>query len=158
MTYIFEKLIAGTWNRLAAPSAPRQGAGALDLGAEVIDGQVARRRVSIPQGKRPEHLAILGKTGQGKSFLLRHLACQDIEDDRGFLYFDLHGDTTSFLLRRIAQEENRRRADLSTKLIVIEPGDPEWSVGLNVLEYRPGEQVFVQISEFADILKRRWGL
>lgn len=157
MKYVFEKLIAGSWNRLATP-AVRPTQGDLDLGAEVMDGQVTRRQVSIPQAKRSEHLVILGKTGQGKSYLLRHLAGQDIRDDRGFVYFDLHGDTTSFLLKRIAEEESRRRADLSTKLIVIEPADPIWSVGLNVLEHRPGEQIFVQIGEFADILKRRWGL
>lgn len=158
MKQLLENLIAGTWNRLAAPTPPLVRSGALDFGAEVVDGELSRRRVSIPQQKRPEHLAILGKTGQGKSYLLRYLASQDIEADRGFIYFDLHGDTTFFLLRRIAHEERRRRADLSTKLVVVEPADAVWSVGLNVLEHRPGEQIFVQIAEFADILKRRWGL
>ena len=71
---------------------------------------------------------------------------------------DLHGDTTPFLLKLIAQEEVRRRADLSAKLIIIEPADPEFSIGLNVLEHRPGEQMFVQLAEFAEILKSRWHL
>jgi hypothetical protein len=158
MKYRFEKLIAGTWNRLATPAPQPTNGGNLDLGAQVADERITARRVSLPQAKRSEHLAILGKTGQGKSYFLRHLAAQDVRASRGFVFFDLHGDATPFLLRLIAQEENRRRSDLSAKLIVIEPGDPEFSIGLNVLEHRPGEQIFVQIAEFAEVLKSRWHL
>src|SRR5205823_5725 len=111
-----------------------------------------------PHEKRAEHLAILGKTGTGKSSLLRHLAAQDVRAGRGFIYFDLHGDTTQYLLRLIAAEEIRRRADLSAKLILAEPGDQYFSIGLNVLDQSQGQQGFVQIAEFSTILKQRWGL
>ena len=59
----------------------------------------------MPDSKRCEHLAILGKTGQGKSFFLRHLSGQDVRNRQGFVFFDLHGDTMPFLLRLIAAEE-----------------------------------------------------
>jgi hypothetical protein len=156
---MIEKLIAAAWNRLAASnnSNAEQGSG-LDLGFQVIDGEVLRRRAHLPQSKRAEHLAILGKTGQGKSFFLRHLAGQDIQRGQGFVFFDLHGDTMPFLLRLIAAEGRRRGVDLSEKLIVIEPGDPEFSVGLNVLEAQAGQQGYVQLAEFAQILKARWHL
>lgn len=158
MKSLLEKIIARAWNYLATPAPPRVSGDDLDLGAQVVDERVTGRRVTIPQAKRPEHMAILGKTGRGKSFFLRHLASQDVHADRGFLSFDLHGDSTPFLLQRIAQEEIRRHADLSAKLIVIEPADPEFSIGLNVLEHRPGEQIFVQLAEFAEILKSHWHL
>jgi len=158
MKQFFEQFIAGAWNRVVAPKPRTFTGGSLNFGAAVVDEQIQRTRVSIPQIRRCEHVAVLGKTGTGKSRFLRHLANQDIASSHGFVSFDFHGDTTPYLLRRIALEETRRRTDLSTKLIVIDPGDPEWSVGLNVLEHRPGEQIFVQLSEFADILKRRWGL
>jgi len=159
MTTFMEKLIARTWNRIAA-GTPEKAVqeGTLDLGAAVADERVTRNRVSVPQSKRAEHLAVLGKTGQGKSFFLRHLVSQDVRAGRGFVFFDLHGDTMPFLLRLIAREEARRRVDLSTRLIVVEPGDPEFSVGLNVLEHGTSEQIFVQLAEFAEILKRRWHL
>ena len=95
----------------------------LDLGAQVIDEHLSAKRVTIPQGRRPEHIAVLGKTGSGKSFLIRHFAEQDIEALRGFLCFDLHGDTMPFLLKVVAAEEQRTGADLSERLIVIEPAD-----------------------------------
>jgi hypothetical protein len=158
MKHILEHLLASSWNRLAAPRKKGPGGPSLDLGPRIHDGEIQRQHAFIPHSKRPEHIAILGKTGQGKSFFLRHLSSQDVRDGRGFLLFDLHGDTMPFLLRIIAAEEQRRGADLSERLIVIEPGDSEFSVGLNVLEGSAGQTGYVQIAEFAQILKARWHL
>ncbi|MBV9156104.1 MAG: DUF87 domain-containing protein [Acidobacteriaceae bacterium] len=158
MIALIEKFLARLWNSLATPTARRASEERLDFGAQVIDERTTGRRITISQAKRPEHLAILGKTGQGKSFFLRHLAAQDVRAGRGFVFFDLHGDTMPFLLRLIAQEEIRQRTDLSSRLIIVEPADPEYSIGLNVLEHRAGEPIFVQLTEFAEILKSRWHL
>src|SRR5258707_961952 len=137
---MLEKLITSAWNRLVAPSRQNQETGSrLDLGFQVIDGEVQRSRAYLPDAKRPEHVAILGKTGQGKSFFLRHLSAQDVHDRRGFVFFDLHGDTMPFLLALVAAEERRRGTDLSDRLIVIEPADPAFSIGLNVLEAQEGQ-------------------
>src|SRR6202521_3344923 len=117
---MIEKILASTWNRLVAPNRQNREAGSrLDLGFQVIDGEVKRSRAYLPESKRCEHVAILGKTGQGKSFFLRHLASQDVRARRGFVFFDLNGDTMPFLLRLVAAEERRRRVDLSDRLIVI---------------------------------------
>jgi hypothetical protein len=99
---------------------------------------------------------VLGKTGTGKSSLLRHLAQQDIEADRGFLYFDLHGDTTPFLLSVINARERRLRRHLSDKLVLVEPADPLVSIGLNPLEQESPD--FVRTAELAHILKLYWSL
>jgi hypothetical protein len=156
---MIEKLLASVWNRLVVPANRDQESGPrLDLGFQVIDGEVSRSRAYLPDSKRAEHLAILGKTGQGKSFFLRHLSSQDVRNGKGFVFFDLHGDTMPFLLRLVAAEERRQRTDLSERLIVIEPADPEFSIGLNVLEGREGQQSYVQLAEFAQILKARWHL
>jgi hypothetical protein len=158
MTQFIEQLIARAWNRMvSAKKHPFNPAG-LELGFAVVDGQVTTDRVGIGQVKRTEHTAILGKTGTGKSSLLRYMARQDIERGRGFCFFDLHGDATPILLQLIALQEQKTRTDLSFKAIVIEPGDPEFSVGLNVLEQRNAQHGFVQIAEFAAILKQRWHL
>ncbi|MGH7936599.1 MAG: type IV secretory system conjugative DNA transfer family protein, partial [Chthoniobacterales bacterium] len=101
---------------------------------------------------------VLGKTGSGKSFLLRHFAQQDIAAGRGFVYFDLHGDATSFLAASIAARERLLRRDLSDRLILIEPADQHASVGMNPLEGQATHDRFVQIAEFAQILKQRWHL
>jgi hypothetical protein len=155
---MLEKLIASAWNRFAAPRPIAESGSRLDLGFRVIDDAIQRSRVHLADSKRCEHLAILGKTGQGKSYFLRHLAAQDIHARRGFVFFDLHGDTMPFLLRLVAGEERRLGADLSDRLIIIEPADLEFSIGLNVLEGQAGQQSYVQLAEFAQILKARWHL
>src|SRR5580693_7243158 len=102
------------------------------------------------------HVAVLGKSGAGKSSLLKYIAQQDIDADRGFVYFDLHGDATPFLLRSLAARERKLRRHLSDRLVVIAPTDPELSIGLNPLEQEAPD--FVRISEVTEILKRRWQL
>jgi DNA helicase HerA-like ATPase len=134
MNNFFEQLFVRLWNRLASGKRPPASPGGLDLGFLVTDGRVTKTHTAIPQTKRNEHIAVLGKTGTGKSSLLRYMASQDIAHDRGFVFFDLHGDATPLLLRLIAAKERATGADLSSKVIVIEPGDPDFSVGLNVLE------------------------
>jgi len=158
MKNFIEQLIARAWNLAAGGRQRPVTSVGLALGHPILDGQLTRMVTTIPHLKRTEHIAILGKTGTGKSSLLRYMASQDIRNDRGFIYFDLHGDTTAYLIGLAAEEELRRRQDLSGKLIVIEPADPEYSIGLNVLERRGGQHSFLQIAEFAQILKQRWHL
>jgi len=128
----------------------------LDLGVRAIDGEPTRRRVVLSAAQRTMHVAVIGKSGSGKSSLLKYMSQQDIEMDRGFVYFDLHGDATPFLLRSIAARERKFRRHLSDKLVVIAPGDPELSIGLNPLEQESED--FVRITEFAEVLRHRWHL
>jgi energy-coupling factor transporter ATP-binding protein EcfA2 len=157
MSAIIEQIIVCAWNQLRR-SGRRGFSGGLQIGHAMIDGRETTSIVTIPHAKRAEHIAILGKTGSGKSMLLRHMAAQDIQSGRGFVFFDLHGDATPILLRLVAEQERRLNRDLSEKLIVIEPGDPERSVGLNVIGQGTGQNSFVQIAEFAEVLKQRWQL
>lgn len=154
-----EKQLARIWNRRI--SRRRIGAGsssgALDLGAKFSEDLTIRGRVALSQNKRAEHIAVLGKTGSGKSFLVRYLAIQDLSK-RGFVFFDLHGDTTEFLLREIATLEVTENKDLSDRLILVDPSDSGFSVGLNPLERQTGSDRFVQISELTQILRQRWQL
>jgi hypothetical protein len=157
MMNFIENIFAATWNRLRGRNhgawSERSG---LDLGLSVRDGEATRRPVTLTNRQRTMHVAVLGKTGSGKSFFLQHLAEQDIAEDRGFLYFDLHGDATPFLLRTINARERNERRHLSEKVILIDPADPIVSVGLNPLEQETPD--FVRTVEVTEILKRRFGL
>lgn len=155
----FEQLIAAIWNRLVdrRRGARFEGAGGVvELGFRVEDDAVMKRRVRLTNVRRSMHIAVLGKTGSGKSSFLRYLAEQDIAADRGFLYFDIHGADTPLLLRTINARERQEHRHLSGKTILIEPADRIVSVGMNPLE-GPGSD-FVRIGELAQILKNRWHL
>lgn len=158
MTLFIEQFIANIWNRIGRVGHKTGSVRGLNVGIAMLDGQITRAPVTIPQGKRAEHVVILGKTGSGKSMLLRYFASQDIRARRGFVFFDLHGDATPVLLKLIAERERTINRDLSEKLIVIEPADREYSVGLNVIDQTTGQNSFVQIAEFALVLKQRWHL
>src|SRR5215510_10413861 len=133
MSFLFEKLIANFWNRATRLFKPRL-TGGLVLGRIVVDGRVTKLRYFLPQLKRAEHLVILGKTGQGKSFLILFLCLQDIRSGRGFVIFDPHGSLIPLILQAIAFEEKRTGKDLSSQVIVIEPANQVWSIGFNPLE------------------------
>ena len=153
-----EQLIARPWNRHVRERSQPSHRSVLDFGVQVVDGEPTGKHVGIDQNRRAESVAILGKTGNGKSYLIRYLAQQDIRAGRGFAFFDLHGDVTPFLLKTIAARERALGEDLSARLIVIDLADTGFSVGLNPLESQDGADRFVQIAEFSQILKERWHL
>lgn len=157
MLNFLEQLIASIWNRLQdRRRGARMVTRGLDLGFRVEDGQVTRRPLALSAQRRSTHLAILGKTGTGKSSLLRHLLEQDVRAGRGFLVFDLHGEFTPYVLSLVNSLERQQHIHLDEKLLLIDPTDPMVSVGLNPLEQEIPD--FLRIAEFAETLKRRWGL
>lgn len=158
MIVFFEQWFAAFWNRLRGRlrGAWYEERGTLDLGHQVADGEISRRHLRLSNMRRTTHIAVLGRTGSGKSSLLRYLAAQDIEADRGFAYFDVHGDTTPFLLRLINARERREHRHLSDRVVLIQPADPVISIGLNPLEQATPD--FVRIAELGEVLRCRWGL
>lgn len=152
-----ENIIANLWNR-AARRLLRKKLSGLELGKIVADGRLTKLKYFLPQLKRAEHLVILGKTGQGKSFLILFLCLQDIRSGRGFIIFDPHGSLIPLILQAIALEEKRTGKDLSSKVIVVEPANQVWSVGFNPLEGSHGQHSFVSIIGLTAIIKERWGL
>lgn len=156
MPNAFDHFFASVWNKLRDRRDAQKQSSGLSLGFEVVDEVPSGKRHTVSSLRRTTHVAVLGKTGSGKSSLLRHMGREDIRAGRGFVWFDLHGDATPFLLRAIAEKERAHERHLSDRVVVIAPGDEEVSVGFNPLDAdRPD---FVRIAEFAAILRARWGL
>ncbi len=153
---LLDHLLSKAWNFVSRLSGKRVREG-ITLGTAVRDGKVSKDKVLLAHIRRPEHLAILGKTGVGKSYFLRSLIRQDLEARNGIVLFDIHGDLTPYVLSVIAEQEQKGKEDLSQRVIVIDPADEEYSCGLNLLETQPGQNVYRLISEFTSILQNRWG-
>ena len=96
--------------------------------------------VGLTQAQRHEHTYIVGKTGMGKTTIIKQMAYQDILSGKGVAVIDPHGDLVKELLSVIP---NSRKKDV----IYLDPTDKLWPVGLNILA--PGG-TFVDEEEKAD--------
>lgn len=87
------------------------------------------RRVEfgIKLDDRRRHMYVIGKTGMGKSHLLRHLAYNDIQAGRGLAFVDPHGDSADWLLEYIP-------ASRINDVVYINPTDIDFPIAFNVLE------------------------
>src|ERR1700704_5774361 len=81
----------------------------------------------IRQNDRQYHMAIVGRTGMGKSTLMETLIAADIRAGSGFALLDPHGDTAEAILKMIPPE---RKVDV----VYFNPADPGHALGLNILE------------------------
>lgn len=142
------------WNTFI-DRAPPPGAGTT-LGHRIIDGYTSKLSVVLSETRRTEHITVLGKTGTGKTSLMKSLLAQDIRADRGLLCIDLHGDLSPFILGRIREREHRTGEDLSRRVVIIDPADPNQSVGINIL--RPRGALAPLVSELVSVFRRRWQL
>ncbi len=97
---------------------------------EVWDRQVP---VALSTADRRHHVYVIGKSGTGKTTLLRNLIIQDIAAGRGVGVIDPHGDLANDLLDYIA----RNRIEDVT---YFDPSDLEHPPGFNLLAHVPSER------------------
>lgn len=95
------------------------------LGTNTHQGEETAVTVSTEQ--RLKHTHIIGATGTGKSTLIAAMFIQDIEKGNGLALFDPHGDLIEELMSRIPQDRIK-------DVVVIDPSDTEFPVGINILE------------------------
>lgn len=158
MRKILENVFAAGWNFRVMRRSKGTLPGGLRLGKLVVDGRERDLDFHIPHIKRTEHIAIIGRTGRGKSSLLHKIAVQDIRAGRGWMFIDLHGQSTEFLLDALTEISRTSGTDLSARTIVIRPGDPQFAIGMNLLETEQVRNPFVLVADITQILKERWSL
>jgi hypothetical protein len=112
------------------------------------------RLFGIQEADRFRHLYIVGKAGTGKSTLIRNMVIQDIRRGYGLALLDPHGDLYEDLLDCIPAERLK-------DVVLLDPGDQDYPVSLNVLELPDPNQKAQVASALVDILKRSfehsWG-
>ncbi len=92
-----------------------------------------KRPVYIAPSDRMRHTYIIGKTGVGKSELLKEMVKQDIKAGYGVCVMDPHGDLIDDALKFIPPN----RAE---DVIYFDPSDTERPMGLNLLEAKTEDQ------------------
>ncbi|PIZ44938.1 hypothetical protein CO180_00975 [candidate division WWE3 bacterium CG_4_9_14_3_um_filter_41_6] len=103
---------------------------------------------------RRRHMYVIGKTGTGKTTLLRNMIIQDIRAGNGVAVIDPHGDLFDYVLDYIPQE----RVD---DVVIFSPSDFEYPVALNMFELSDPDQKGLVVSGLIDVFRKRfefsWG-
>lgn len=109
--------------------------------------------IRMKQQDRRRHMYIIGKSGSGKTELMKSLVAQDIREGRCVCVVDPHGDFADDCLGFVPKE----RAD---DVIYFSPADTERPMGLNMLEYDPNypEQKTFVINEMLKIFDKLYDL
>ena len=100
--------------------------------------------VKIKAEDRRKHIFMIGKTGVGKTTLFSNAFEQDMREGSGCCFIDPLGDAIEDLLGKIPPE---RQNDV----ILFDPGDTDFPMGLNLLEYQTPEQRDFLIQETIQI-------
>ncbi len=91
------------------------------------------RPVYIEREDRRRHTYIIGKTGTGKTEMLKTMIMQDINNGEGLAVIDPHGDLVEDILRMIPP----KRAE---EVILFDPSDTDRPMGFNMLEASTEQQ------------------
>jgi hypothetical protein len=107
--------------------------------------------VTLTPDVRNRHTYIIGKTGSGKSSLLRNLIMQDMAAGRGLIYLDPHGDTAQQLLGYVP-------ADRRNDLIYFCPADLDCpAFNLLATDYAPDKLTRDMVSAIKMFFGDSWG-
>lgn len=86
-----------------------------------------RDKFGIRQADRRQHTYVIGKTGVGKTALLKNMALQDIENGRGVAIIDPHGEFVEEVLDQVP-------ANRIKDVVYFNPADTEYPISFNILE------------------------
>ncbi len=115
----------------------------------VTHGRSASRRFGIRQADRLSHMYIVGKTGTGKSTLLRTLCAEDLVAGRGFCLIDPHGD--------LAEGVVADAKHLGRPVIYWNVPDPSSPYGYNPLRQVRADKIPLAVSGLMECFKKQWG-
>lgn len=112
-----------------------------------------RDETILPAGHRQTHTYVIGQPGTGKSRAIESWAMQDILAGRGVGVIDPHGDLFQHLVARLSA-----RPALWERVVVIDPTDREWTVGLDPLRAVSGFPRQRLALFLTDIIVKIWGV
>jgi len=110
--------------------------------------------VSIHGKDRSKHMAIFGKSGVGKTTLMRNMIVADLQAGNGLTVIDPHGSLIEDLLASIPRSR-------TNDVIYLNPADRARVIGLNILESVDQHQRSLVVSSLISILRNlypnNWG-
>ena len=103
----------------------------------------------IKKSDRRHHLYIVGKTGTGKSTLIKNMVIQDMRLGHGVALIDPHGDLVEDLLNFIPKER-------TNEVVYFNPADTSFPVAINILEAKGDDEKHLVASSLVSVFKHLW--
>ena len=101
-------------------------------------------KIRMARDDRRRHTYIIGRTGVGKTEIMKNMAVQDIQAGEGLCIIDPHGDFIEDILPHVPKE----RAE---DVVLFEPADIDRPLGLNMLEAPDEAQKDFAVQEMISI-------
>lgn len=101
------------------------------------------------QPDRRQHVHVIGKSGTGKTTLLRNMIVQDIMAGRGVGLIDPHGDLAQDILDHIPR-------DRTDDVAYFDPSDFEHPIGFNLLARVPRDRRHLVASGVVSVFRGIW--
>ena len=95
------------------------------IGVNNYDGELSPIGLTLDQ--RQKHTYVIGKTGMGKTTMLKGMIYQDMVNGKGLAVLDPHGDMFHELLQMVPEHRLK-------DVVVFNPADRDFPVGLNLFD------------------------
>jgi len=103
----------------------------------------------VKRKDRRQHMYVIGKTGTGKTAMLRNMALQDIQRGEGLAIVDPHGEFVEEVLDHIP-------ASRTNDVVYFNPADTEYPISFNILEVPDGNYKHLVVSGLMGIFTKIW--
>jgi DNA helicase HerA-like ATPase len=103
----------------------------------------------IRRADRRHHMYIIGKTGTGKSTLIKNMVEQDLGNGEGLALFDPHGDLVEEVVRLVPES---RRQDV----VYLDVPNPSCRFTFNPLAGVPPEKRALAAAGMVEVFKKLW--
>ncbi|MBM3250736.1 MAG: DUF87 domain-containing protein, partial [Candidatus Nealsonbacteria bacterium] len=103
----------------------------------------------IKKADRYQHVYIIGKTGVGKTALLRNMALQDIQNGEGIAIVDPHGEFVEDVLNQVPSYR-------INDVVYFNPADTEYPIAFNILEVSDPKYKHLVASGLIGVFTKIW--
>mgnify|MGYP001577277642 FL=1 len=108
-----------------------------------------RRKFGIKLDDRRRHFYAIGKTGMGKTEMLKNMAVQDMQNGHGMGFVDPHGEAVEELLDFVPEGRVK-------DVIYFNPADMKYPIAFNVMEQVEAENRHMVASGLMSVFKKIW--
>lgn len=108
-----------------------------------------RKKFGIKPDDRRRHFYVIGKTGMGKSELLKNMAIQDIQSGRGTGYIDPAGEAVEDLLDFVPSSR-------INDVVYVNPADLDYPIAFNIMEKVDLAHRHLVASGLMGVFKKIW--